>query len=75
MAKTFYERTQQNLKLRNEYVDEQNTAAELIAQLTKALAEHKAEFNNENWNWGYHGDLQHVNAELKEIVNFITGAE
>lgn len=60
-----------------DYKDKQDQAEWLIKQITMALKDHRrqAHLATEIGNWGYNGDLGHVNEQLTEIVKFLRNKE
>jgi len=40
--------------------------------LYEKLKNHQKEFNKNNTNWGFIGDLEYVSNEIDEVVKFLT---
>jgi len=50
------------------YQERYQEALELVTRIRRQLTAHKAQEAKEPRNWGYAGDLGHVNSELKQVL-------
>lgn len=55
-----------------EYAKGHATALALLAQLQQAI-EDMPEPESINGNWGYAGNMSHINGQLREILAFASG--
>jgi hypothetical protein len=42
-----------------------------LKELKTKIKKHKAQFEKNNSNWGFVGDLSHINTELDNLVRFL----
>ena len=55
----------------NQYKAHQASIRELMATLEARLAKHETKASADPSNWGYAGDLGHIETDLKELVRFL----
>lgn len=55
------------------YKEKAKSVRQLIGRLEKALQKHDKEFAGDEKDWGYVGDIGHVESGLKDIVEFLRG--
>lgn len=65
------ERTAADAK--KEYEDKAKAVKKLMDRLQKVLKKHESEFRKDEKDWGYVGDLGHVESELNDVVRFLRG--
>ena len=56
------------------YVDLQKAVANRLIEINKLLVAHELEFNNDS-QYGYLGDLAHVDELLGEVVAFLKNSD
>jgi hypothetical protein len=58
-----------------QYRQKAGVVSRLIKELDKALTEHGKQQKGDTANYGYIGDLGHIEEELKELVRFLSGKD
>lgn len=57
------------------YAEKQTAVKEMLAQLGRLADAHALQQGKRPWDWGYVGDLTHVEERLKEVVGFLRPVE
>jgi hypothetical protein len=57
-----------------EYAKGHAAALQLLAQLQQAV-EDMPEPDSINGNWGYAGNMSHINGQLRELLAFVGGSD
>ena len=70
---TIVAREIQSAEAKKEYADKSKSVKKLMDRLEKAMKKHEKDFSGEERNWGYVGDLGHIESELADLVRFLGG--
>lgn len=62
-----------DLAPKDKYKERFDSISKKISDLQKKLKKHKDEFTRDNLNWGFVGDLGHVDEVLGELSDFMKG--
>jgi len=57
--------------LARDFADKARSVRQLLKRIEKGVQKEERGFKKEPTNWGYLGDLGHVESELKDIASFL----